>query len=59
MPGQQTRYEAHKFRSVVVDCSVTANPDTDLSFHWSFNDTAPKYAQKVMFAIPLFVKRPK
>lgn len=54
VPGQRMRHEAHKFRSVAVECSVTANPDTELSFHWSFNDTVPKYAQKVTVPISTF-----
>ena len=54
VPGQRMRHEAHKFRSVAVECSVTANPDTELSFHWSFNDTVPKYAQKVTVPISAF-----
>ena len=57
VPGQKMRYEAHKFRSVAVKCSVAANPVTGLSFRWSFNDTAPKYAQKVSVPIRIFGKR--
>lgn len=52
--SQKMRYEAHKFRSVAVECEVVANPDNELSFHWSFNDTVPKYAQKVIVPIRIF-----
>ena len=51
VPGQKMRYEAHKFRSVAVECRVAANPVTGLRFSWSFNGTAPKYAQKVSVPI--------
>ena len=51
------RYEAHKFRSVAVECRVAANPVTGLRFSWSFNGTAPKYAQKVSVPIRIFGER--
>ena len=39
-PGQQFVYEVARMTTVLVSCSMEANPDTGLAFRWTFNTTA-------------------